>query len=117
MSDADRAFVYYNPQVIEHKRLAPIVPKQVKAAFGGKNLTVFTNSEKLKNELKNTDLQNAVLLMMSSGNFDGIENKNFYGIVETPFRLITKKGIIPCEDETLRNNRARSARLRIAEKI
>jgi 16S rRNA (cytosine1402-N4)-methyltransferase len=54
---------------------------------------------------------------MRTGNFDGIENKNFFGSVETPFRLITKKGIVPCDDEILRNNRARSARLRIAEKI
>ena len=54
---------------------------------------------------------------MKTGNFDGIENKNFYGVVETPFRLITKKGIVPCDEEISRNNRARSARLRIAEKI
>ena len=59
----------------------------------------------------------AVKNFMKTGNFDGIENKNFYGIVETPFRLITKKGIVPCEEEILKNNRARSARLRIAEKI
>jgi 16S rRNA (cytosine1402-N4)-methyltransferase len=52
-----------------------------------------------------------------TGNFDGIENKNFYGHIETPFGLITKKGIVPSEEEILRNNRARSARLRIAEKI
>ena len=54
---------------------------------------------------------------MKTGNFDGIENKDFFGNLETPFRLITKKGIIPCEEEILINNRARSARLRIAEKI
>jgi 16S rRNA (cytosine1402-N4)-methyltransferase len=54
---------------------------------------------------------------MKTGNFDGIENKDFFGRVETPFRLITKKGIVPCEKEIFENNRARSARLRIAEKI
>ncbi|MDR2911383.1 MAG: 16S rRNA (cytosine(1402)-N(4))-methyltransferase RsmH [Bacteroidales bacterium] len=54
---------------------------------------------------------------MKTGNFDGVENKDFYGSVETPFRIITKKGIIPDEKEILKNNRARSARLRIAEKI
>ena len=54
---------------------------------------------------------------MKTGSFDGIENKDFFGVVETPFRMITKKGIVPCEDEVLKNNRARSARLRIAEKI
>lgn len=54
---------------------------------------------------------------MRSGNFDGIEKKDFYGNPETPFRVLTKKGIIPHPDEIAENNRARSARLRIAEKI
>ena len=54
---------------------------------------------------------------MKTGSFDGIETKNFFGGLETPFRLITRKGIVPDDDEILRNNRARSARLRIAEKI
>ncbi|MGD0341582.1 MAG: 16S rRNA (cytosine(1402)-N(4))-methyltransferase RsmH [Bacteroidales bacterium] len=54
---------------------------------------------------------------MRTGNFDGIEKKDFYGNAETPFRLITKKGITPGDNEVARNNRARSARLRVAEKI
>ena len=54
---------------------------------------------------------------MRSGNFEGIENKDFYGNAETPFRPITKKGITPGDDEVARNSRSRSARLRVAEKI
>jgi 16S rRNA (cytosine1402-N4)-methyltransferase len=54
---------------------------------------------------------------MRTGNFEGIENKDFYGNAESPFRLITKKGITPGDDEVARNSRARSARLRVAEKI
>jgi len=54
---------------------------------------------------------------MRSGNFDGIEKKDFYGNSETPFRLINKKGITPGAAEIAKNSRARSARLRIAEKI
>jgi 16S rRNA (cytosine1402-N4)-methyltransferase len=54
---------------------------------------------------------------MRSGNFEGEETKDFYGNVDTPFRLITKKGITPGEVEISANNRSRSARLRIAEKI
>jgi 16S rRNA (cytosine1402-N4)-methyltransferase len=59
----------------------------------------------------------AVKNFMRTGNFEGIENKDFYGNAETPFRLITKKGITPGDDEVSRNSRARSARLRVAEKI
>jgi 16S rRNA (cytosine1402-N4)-methyltransferase len=54
---------------------------------------------------------------MKSGNFEGEEKKDFYGNVETPFRIINRKGITPGDDEIANNNRARSARLRIAEKI
>jgi 16S rRNA (cytosine1402-N4)-methyltransferase len=54
---------------------------------------------------------------MKTGNFSGEEVKDFYGNLVTPFRLITRKGIVPDEKEISINNRARSARLRIAEKI
>jgi 16S rRNA (cytosine1402-N4)-methyltransferase len=54
---------------------------------------------------------------MKTGNFTGEEKKDFFGNVETPFRLINKKGTAPGEDEIADNNRARSARLRIAEKL
>jgi 16S rRNA (cytosine1402-N4)-methyltransferase len=54
---------------------------------------------------------------MKSGNFEGEEKKDFYGNVETPFRIINKKGTTPGDEEIANNNRARSARLRIAEKI
>jgi 16S rRNA (cytosine1402-N4)-methyltransferase len=54
---------------------------------------------------------------MRTGNFEGTITKDFYGNQETPFRLITKKGIIPGPEEIARNSRSRSARLRIAQKI
>jgi 16S rRNA (cytosine1402-N4)-methyltransferase len=54
---------------------------------------------------------------MKTGNFEGEENKDFYGNPETPFRVINRKSITPGEEELAYNNRARSARLRIAEKI
>jgi 16S rRNA (cytosine1402-N4)-methyltransferase len=54
---------------------------------------------------------------MRTGNFEGFARKDFYGNPETPFRMITKKGITPRAEEIATNSRARSARLRIAEKI
>ena len=54
---------------------------------------------------------------MKTGNFEGEEKKDFYGNVETPFRIINKKGTTPDDEEIAINNRSRSARLRIAEKI
>ncbi|HOO98837.1 MAG TPA: 16S rRNA (cytosine(1402)-N(4))-methyltransferase RsmH [Bacteroidales bacterium] len=54
---------------------------------------------------------------MRAGNFEGIAGKDFYGRSETPFRMITKRVVTPSQEEITRNNRARSAKLRIAEKI
>jgi 16S rRNA (cytosine1402-N4)-methyltransferase len=54
---------------------------------------------------------------MKTGNFEGEEKKDFYGNIETPFRIINKKGTTPGDEEVANNNRARSARLRIAEKV
>lgn len=77
MEMADSAFVYYNPHTIEHKRLAPITPEMVKEAFGGKNITVFTDAEILKSILLAQNWKNKNLLLMSSGNFSGINFKEF----------------------------------------
>lgn len=54
---------------------------------------------------------------MRAGNFEGIPEKDFYGNISTPFDLISRKPIIPDDKEILKNKRARSAKLRIAEKI
>jgi len=53
---------------------------------------------------------------MRSGNFDGLLEKDFYGNTNAPFTLITRKPIVPDEEEIKENKRARSAKLRIAEK-
>jgi UDP-N-acetylmuramate: L-alanyl-gamma-D-glutamyl-meso-diaminopimelate ligase len=77
MKEADKAYVYYNPKTIEHKKLVAITPEQVAEAFGGSNVQVFTDSAKLIEKLKSTTYQEHNLLMMSSGNFDGINLKAF----------------------------------------
>ena len=77
MKEADIAYVYFNPKVIEHKRLTPITKKEVCDAFGTKNVEVFTESEALQERLKSLNYNNTALLMMSSGTFDGINVKEF----------------------------------------
>lgn len=54
---------------------------------------------------------------MRSGRIDGKVEQDFYGNTTSPFKLITRKAAIPEEQEIFRNPRARSAKLRIAEKI
>lgn len=52
-----------------------------------------------------------------SGNFEGVGEKDFYGNITTPFKLVNRRVIVPGNEEIARNSRSRSAKLRIAEKI
>jgi UDP-N-acetylmuramate: L-alanyl-gamma-D-glutamyl-meso-diaminopimelate ligase len=73
MDKADEAFVYYNPSTLEHKKLDFISDTEIKDSFRNQNIKVFTDSKILLKELMNKKWENANLLMMSSGNFDGID--------------------------------------------
>jgi 16S rRNA (cytosine1402-N4)-methyltransferase len=55
--------------------------------------------------------------LIKTGNFEGKLEKDFYGNPIVPYKNITRKPIVPGEKEIEQNNRARSAKLRIAEKI
>jgi 16S rRNA (cytosine1402-N4)-methyltransferase len=52
-----------------------------------------------------------------TGNFDGKEEKDLYGIIYRPLEPVNRKVIVPSQEEIEKNGRARSARLRVAEKI
>ncbi len=54
--------------------------------------------------------------VMKTGNAEGKMIQDFYGRIETPFRLVNNKVIVPTDEEQQRNPRSRSAKLRIAEK-
>ena len=73
MDEPDIAIVYFSPEAIAHKKLEPITKEQVHTAFRRKDLLVFTDSKELEKYLISQNWENKNLLMMSSGNFDGIE--------------------------------------------
>ena len=73
MNAADIAYVYFNKDTIKHKKLDQLSKKDVFNAFGSSNIKVFTSSENLKKELYSKKWLNCNLLMMSSGNFDGLD--------------------------------------------
>lgn len=54
--------------------------------------------------------------IMKTGNVEGKANQDFFGNLQTPYRIINNKVIIPSEEEQVENPRSRSAKLRIAEK-
>jgi len=54
---------------------------------------------------------------IKSGNVAGELKKDFYGNVERPFKEVNRKPVIPGDDEVEMNNRARSAKMRVAERV
>jgi len=72
MEKADEAVVYFSPEVVEHKKLEPISMEQVFEGFGG-NVKVMNKTESVLEFIRSQNWENSVLLMMSSGNFDGID--------------------------------------------
>ena len=54
---------------------------------------------------------------MRSGNFEGEVEKDFYGNVLSPMRMVSHGAVKASEEEVARNNRARSARLRVGERV
>lgn len=72
MQAADEAVVYYSPEVVAHKKLEPITKDMVSDGFGG-GVTVMNETKEVLDYIESQSWDNAVLLMMSSGNFDGID--------------------------------------------
>lgn len=54
---------------------------------------------------------------MKSGNFEGEIETDLFGVPKSPFKMLTRKPVVPGEAELESNNRSRSAKLRVAEKI
>jgi len=72
MQMADEALVYYSPDVVAHKKLEPISKELVLEGFGG-NVIVMNSTKEVLDFIQSKQWNNSVLLMMSSGNFDGID--------------------------------------------
>jgi UDP-N-acetylmuramate: L-alanyl-gamma-D-glutamyl-meso-diaminopimelate ligase len=73
MKPAQVEIVYFNPEKMKQKELEPLTPEEIRKAFNNKDILVFQNSAKLKEYLVQQSWKNKNLLMMSSGNFGGID--------------------------------------------
>lgn len=75
MEQADEAMVYFNPHALSLKKLEPLAPETIREYFGGSNVMVFNDSEKLFSSVAGIDAHCPVYLFMSSGDFDGQDLK------------------------------------------
>jgi len=75
LDNADKAIVFYSPKAVKIKRLEEISAGQIQKVFKRDDVMVYTDSVKFKDFLFSQDLENTVLLLMSSGNYGGIDFK------------------------------------------
>ena len=73
LDPADEAIVFFSPEALKLKKMQPISEDQIRLAFNKKNLIVYTNPLEFKAHIKDLDYSNSVLLLMSSGNYGGLD--------------------------------------------
>ncbi|MCH8317806.1 MAG: peptidoglycan synthetase [Bacteroidetes bacterium] len=69
----DLPVIYFNPKTLEHKKMEPLNNEDIKSAFNLKGAMIFTETHLLKEYLQEQNWENKNLLLMSSGNFDGMD--------------------------------------------
>ncbi len=75
LDPADEALVYFNPHALQIKRLPAITSEQICQGFANTGLEVYSSATELIERLMKEDSKNCVFLLMSSGNYDGIDLK------------------------------------------
>lgn len=79
---ADFAVVFYSPDAVAIKKLEEVTKEQIEQAFNRENLIVYTNPEEFKSFLLVQDFTDSVLLLMSSGNYGGLNFDEVQSIIE-----------------------------------
>ena len=70
---ADKAVVFYSPHAVKIKQLAEVTHEQIANAFERDDLIIYTNPEEFKDFLFNQNLENTATILMSSGNYGGLD--------------------------------------------
>jgi len=70
---ADIAVVFYLPESVAIKKLDPVSPEQIALAFKRSDLQIHTDAAAFKEYVFNQDFDNSVVLLMSSGNYGGLD--------------------------------------------
>jgi len=81
LNAADVAVVFYSPHAVEIKKLDPISHEQIAQAFNREDLIIYTNPADFKNYLFGQDFTNKALLLMSSGNYGGLDFNEVKGLL------------------------------------
>jgi len=80
---ADVAVVFYSPHAVEIKKLDAVTHEQIAKAFERDDLIIYTNPDDFKNYLFSQDFKDKALLLMSSGNYGGLDFDEVKGLVKS----------------------------------
>ncbi|UMB55287.1 Mur ligase domain-containing protein [Lutibacter sp. A64] len=75
LDKADVAVVFYSPHAVEIKKMKEVSAKQIKTAFNREDIIIYTKPEEFRSYLFNQNLENSALLLMSSGDYGGLDFK------------------------------------------
>ena len=81
LDQADKAVVFYSPHAVKIKQLDEVTTAQIGAAFGREDLIIFTNPSEFKAFLFGQNLEQTALVLMSSGNYGGLDFEEVKGLV------------------------------------
>ncbi len=73
LDNADKAVVFYSPHAVKIKQLEEVTQQQIAEAFERDDLIIYTNPQEFKEFLFNQDLDDTAVLLMSSGNYGGLD--------------------------------------------
>ena len=81
LDQADKAVVFYSPHAVKIKQLDEVTTAQIGAAFGREDLIIFTNPSEFKAFLFGQNLEQTAVVLMSSGNYGGLDFEEVKGLV------------------------------------
>ena len=81
LDQADKAVVFYSPHAVKIKQLDEVTTAQIGAAFGREDLIIFTNPSEFKAFLFGQNLEQKAVVLMSSGNYGGLDFEEVKGLV------------------------------------
>jgi UDP-N-acetylmuramate: L-alanyl-gamma-D-glutamyl-meso-diaminopimelate ligase len=81
LNSADIAVVFYSPHAVQIKRLEKITEQQIRDAFEREDLVVYTDPTEFREFLFQQNFKNTVVLLMSSGNYGGLDFDKFKALI------------------------------------
>ncbi|WP_420551326.1 UDP-N-acetylmuramate--L-alanine ligase [Tenacibaculum aiptasiae] len=73
LNNADKAVVFYSPHAVKIKQLEEVTEEQIAKAFERDDLIIYTNPQEFKEFLFKQNIENTAVLLMSSGNYGGLD--------------------------------------------